>query len=75
MNPDHQWDLDAQLSALAVDHLRLLLWAKTKDAASGRNRPKPIPRPGVTDDTVTNIRGTKMSIARMREWLETRRHQ
>lgn len=24
-----------------------LLWSKTKDAASGRNAPKPIPRPHV----------------------------
>jgi hypothetical protein len=25
----------------------LLVWAKTKAAQKGRNRPKPIPRPGV----------------------------
>ena len=46
-NPDWQWGLGEFLSAEAVDTLRLLLWAKTKDAEKGANRPQPLPRPGV----------------------------
>ncbi|MGI5222493.1 DUF5361 domain-containing protein [Nocardia sp. CA-290969] len=48
MRPDEwQWGLTEQLLASAVDALTLLVWAKTKDAQKGRNRPKPIPRPGI----------------------------
>ena len=34
------YPLETMLMASAVDKLSLLLWAKTKDGASGRNRPK-----------------------------------
>lgn len=34
--------LDTQLNALMVDALSLLLWTKSKDAVTGRNRPKSI---------------------------------
>lgn len=44
------WDLHAQLQAAAVDSLRWLQWAQTKDGEKNRNRPKPIPRPGVEAD-------------------------
>lgn len=47
-NPEWRWSLAEFLSAEAVDTLRLLLWAKTKDAEKGANRPRPLPRPGVT---------------------------
>lgn len=46
-NPEWRWGLVEFLSAEAVDTLRLLLWAKTKDAEKGANRPRPLPRPGV----------------------------
>lgn len=46
-NPEWRWGLAEFLSAEAVDTLRLLLWAKTKDAEKGANRPHPLPRPGV----------------------------
>lgn len=46
-NPEWRWGLAEFLSAEAVDTLRLLLWAKTKDAEKGTNRPRPLPRPGV----------------------------
>lgn len=44
---DHEWTLTNSLIATGVDALRWLVWAKTKDGAKNRNRPKPIPRPGV----------------------------
>ncbi|MGI6086101.1 MAG: DUF5361 domain-containing protein [Acetivibrionales bacterium] len=34
--------VDTLLMAAAVDRLSLLVWAQTKDATKGRNRPKPI---------------------------------
>ena len=46
-NPEWRWGLAEFLSAEAVDTLRLLWWAKTKDAENGVNRPRPLPRPGV----------------------------
>ena len=57
---DSQWDLHAQLAADVADTNRLLLWAKTKDGAKNRNRPKPIPRPGVQSDE--KRRGGKTSV-------------
>lgn len=45
------WGLTEQLLADAVDQLRWLRWAKTKDGSKNRRPPKPIPRPGVGKDT------------------------
>lgn len=46
------------LLAAAVDQLTVLAWMKTEDGAKGRNRPKPIPRPGVEPDhNVTKFGG------------------
>lgn len=45
------WGLTEHLLALAVDRLSVLIWQQTKDGQTGRNQPKPIPRPGVSDDT------------------------
>ncbi|MGN2635339.1 DUF5361 domain-containing protein [Nocardia takedensis] len=44
---DHQWQLGQHLLADIADSLRWLVWAKTKDAQRGRNRPDRIPRPGL----------------------------
>lgn len=40
------WTAGDYVTALAVDTLRLLWWAKTADGANGENPPQPIPRPG-----------------------------
>lgn len=49
MFPDRAgWDKPAFLLAEVVDSLHWLQWAKTKDGKDGRNRPKLVPRPGVT---------------------------
>jgi len=52
--PKLQWDQQTYFLADAVDILRWIQWAKSKDGEAGRNYPKPIPRPG-QDQT---IRGT-----------------
>ncbi|WP_052372591.1 DUF5361 domain-containing protein [Nocardia otitidiscaviarum] len=60
------WGLKEMLLADMVDSLRWLVWAKTKDAQKGRNRPKPVPRPGVAKPERI---GEKASIADMNEFL------
>lgn len=49
LGDDAYWGISEHLAAMQVDYLRLLAWMKTKDAQYGRNRPKPIQRPGVDD--------------------------
>ena len=44
------WGLSEQLLALIGDYLAWQVWAQSKDGEKGRNRPKPIPRPGVEPD-------------------------
>ncbi|MGO1319932.1 MAG: DUF5361 domain-containing protein [Galactobacter sp.] len=41
-----RWGVSEYLLAIIADATRWLVWAKTKDARRGRNRPQPIPRPG-----------------------------
>lgn len=54
---DAAWGLPEQLAASIADSLNWLVWAKTPDAAKNRNRPKPIPRPGVKPPTDTTRYG------------------
>lgn len=44
------WDRQNMLLANIADSLVWLQWAQTKDGKKGRNRPRPIPRPGVVDE-------------------------
>lgn len=46
------WDVLERLNALQLDALKLLLWAKTKDAQKDppRKRPKPTWQPGMPED-------------------------
>lgn len=47
----NRWPVSAYLIAAVVDQLNLIIWTKTKDGEKGRNRPTPIPRPGVEEKT------------------------
>lgn len=47
---DARWGLPEQMLAAQADSLSWIVWSKTADAQKGRNKPKPIPRPGVTSD-------------------------
>lgn len=48
MHPDNAgWTRTNLLLAAIVDLLRWLQWSKTKDGRKNRNRPEPLPRPGV----------------------------
>lgn len=47
MNPSWRWeDPTVSMQALQADYLALLVWMRSKDGQKGRNRPKPLPRPG-----------------------------
>jgi len=46
-----EWGVTDYLLAQVADAGAWLVWAKSADGAKGRNRPKPIPRPGWTDDS------------------------
>lgn len=48
MDRDWAWrSLEPNLLAFIADRLAWIQWSKTEDAKKRRNRPKPIPRPGV----------------------------
>ncbi|AYG02367.1 hypothetical protein D7I44_01675 [Gryllotalpicola protaetiae] len=68
LSPDNVWGLREQLLAAAVDALRLLWWAQTADAEKNRNRPKPIPRPGVKKAGRTT-RGQAMPLEELKRQL------
>lgn len=63
----HHWQLDQYLLADMADCLRWLVWAKTEDARNGRNRPEPIPRPGL--ESGRERVGTAMKVDRMNDFL------
>ena len=44
------WGLSEHLLALVGDYLAQSVWLNSADAEKGRNRPQPIPRPGVGPD-------------------------
>lgn len=61
------WTRTDYLLAELVDLTSWLAWAKTEDAAKGRNRPKPIPRPG--DEPPERLGSESMSFAEADKWL------
>ena len=50
------WSQTDMLLADIADRLAWLLWAKTKDAETGKNPPKPYPRPGVKREGVVDAK-------------------
>lgn len=56
---DRFWTPDRQLMATIADRLAVLIWQPTENGRKGRNPPKPIPRPGVTQDTDTEQQQTR----------------
>lgn len=61
------WGLSEQLLADIADKLAIQIWFKTKDGQKGRNRPKPIKRPGVDPNEGQDVKrfggGTKKPAA------------
>lgn len=44
------WGVSEYLLALVADYLATQTWMQSEDGQKGRNRPKPLPRPGVEDE-------------------------
>ena len=71
MGEQHPWGITEQLMAAAVDLLRVANWMNTEDGSKGRNRPEPIPRPGV-EQPKRYVREA-VSMDEMRDRLERKR--
>ncbi|MGW2662802.1 DUF5361 domain-containing protein [Nocardia tengchongensis] len=66
--PEQQpWQLSQMLLADLVDTVRWVAWTKSTDARHNRNRPDPIPRPGIKS-AVERI-GTAVSAVDMNRFL------
>lgn len=77
MHPDHYaWDTNSMVTAQAVDALNLLVWFKTKDGSKGRNRPEPLPRPGVEPSNKSrHVKGDVMPFDELKRRLKLRQKQ
>ena len=64
-----EWTLTNHLLAAVADSAAWLVWSKTEDASRKRNRPKPIQRPGITDDSKKQIGSGTLEIEAMKNWL------
>lgn len=66
---DARWGLAEQLLATAVDVLQMANWQRGGDKKA--RRPKPIPRPGVTNPGEQRFRGRRSySISEMKQILD-----
>lgn len=63
-----EWGLQEQLLAALFDSQQLLVWMQSEDGAKGRNRPRPLPRPGVEDEGARHG-SAAVDIVDMAEWL------
>lgn len=63
------WGVQEHLMANLVDLTNILVWFKTKDGQKGRNRPKPIPRPGVEEPGKRKHGGAKIPAADIADLL------
>jgi hypothetical protein len=69
MNPENAlWGLSDHLLAVIADAVIAGNWMQSKDGQKNRNRPKPIPRPGVEPDQ-KKFGGKAESIDTIRDWL------
>lgn len=65
-----RWGLSDQLLALVGDYLAWIAWSKTADGEKNRNRPKPIPRPGVEpDEDIQKFGSDPVPIDELEEFL------
>ena len=69
MHPDAApWGLPEHLLAVIADGVTAGNWMASRDGQKNRNRPKPIPRPGVEPDR-KKFGGQAESIDIIRDWL------
>lgn len=68
MHPDHApWGLSEHLLAVVADAVIAGNWMQSRDGQKNRNRPKPIKRPGIEQDT--KYGGKAESMETIRAWL------
>jgi hypothetical protein len=68
LHPDNAlWGLPEHLLAVIADAVIAANWMQSRDGQKNRNRPKPIPRPGVEQDK--RYGGKAESIETIRDWL------
>jgi hypothetical protein len=69
MHPDAApWGLSEHLLAVVADAVIAGNWMQSKDGQKNRNRPKPIPRPGVEPEA-KKFGGKAESMTAIKEWL------
>lgn len=66
------WGLEAQLLAGVFDRLVEANWQRSADGQKDRNKPKPLPRPGVQGSGV-RVGSGSMSLDEAKYWLAQRR--
>ena len=70
-DPDYEWSLANQLQALLIDFHQQKAWA---EGGKKGQRPKPIPRPGVSEKSEKKYTvKQKSTVTEMDEWLASRR--
>jgi len=70
------WGIREQLLAAVFDQLRVLAWLQTEDGAKGRNRPNPLPRPGITPpENERHIEAVPQDLDDIKAWLAKRNPQ
>jgi Family of unknown function (DUF5361) len=67
------WGANEHLLAVAVDLLQVLVWMQSTDGQKNRNRPKPLPRPGVEPVGDRRFGDAQMTVDEAKAWLDTRR--
>jgi len=72
MHPDDgAWNHESMLLASAVDALHILAWQNA--GGKKKDKPKPIPRPGVADKNTERVGGkTSVPLDKLRAWLDRR---
>lgn len=71
LNKDAQWGLPEQLLASMFEHMQMKSWV---EGGKKGPKPKPIPRPGVTDTEETRYTTSKRStVIEIDEWLAAKR--
>ena len=65
---DAQWGMSEHLLAVVADAVIAGNWMQSRDGQKNRNRPKPIPRPGVVPES-KKFGGKAESMDTIRDWL------
>lgn len=68
LGKDAKWGFVEQLMATQIDALNMLIWMQSEDGRKNRNRPKPVPRPGVSSGE-QSVGRDPLPVDQMSAWL------